>query len=365
MYTTFPQNAPQIVNRSGGPVVAEPRLIAVTFDGDAARADLETFISTIGATDYWRHTSAEYGVAAATSGTPVHLSESAPASLSLQEARAWLAAHLDGTHPEWGTPDDHSFYVVFFPATTTLTLEGLQRCTGFGGYHDAATLPNGQHVVFAAMPRCETFNGLTGFDILGAATSHELLEGVTDPLSDHPAYPTPDSDHIAWMIETSGEVDDLCAAVPCANTHVPGFPYMVQRTWSNAEAAAGRDPCVPHVSPQPYVVAAPVVGHVGQGTDASLGVQIAVGESKTLEVDVSSGGPTDAPIMLKAIDGATMKGRPANLDFSWDRTTARNGDRVHLTVKRTALDAAGYTTLIVGAYSDLTNAALWHVIVTN
>jgi hypothetical protein len=360
VYTAFPQNAPQVINVSGGPVVAQPHFVAVTFDGDAARTDIEAFIAQIGATDYWRQTASEYGVGPATAGTPIHLSEAAPASLSVEDARAWLAAHLDGTHPEWGTPDDNSFYVVYFPATTTLTMGMDQSCKVFGGYHDAAILPNGQHVVFAAMPRCDTFNGLTGFDVLGAAGSHELLEGATDPLWDHHAYGLPDDDHIAWNFDGGGEVGDMCAFVPGANTHVPGFPYMVQRTWSNAEAAAGHDPCVPHIATEPYVIAAPVQDRIVDGMNSGLGEQIGVGESKTIEVDVSSGGPTDMPINLKAVDYEVSP----HLELTLDRTTAANGDRAHLTIKRTAADPRGYSTVIIDASTDASNAGFYHLLVT-
>jgi hypothetical protein len=363
VYTAFPQNAPQVINVKGGPVVAHPHFVAVTFDGDAARTDIEAFIAQIGATDYWRQTASEYGVGPATAGTPVHLSEAPPASLSVVEARAWLAAHLDGTHPEWGTPDDNSFYVMYFPATTTLTNGMSQGCSGFGGYHDAAILPNGQHVVFAAMPRCDSFNGLTGFDITSAAGSHELLEGVTDPLWDHYAYALPDNDHQAYYFDGGGEVGDMCQFIGGTYIHVPGFAYLVQRTWSNAEARAGHDPCVPHVATDPYVIAAPVLDRVSDGKDSSLGVQVAMGESRTIEVDVSSGGPTNTPITLVALDYALLQGQPSHFELTWDRTTASNGDRAHLTIKRTAADPRGFSTFMIGAKTDNTNVGAYHVLV--
>jgi hypothetical protein len=370
VYTAFPQNPGQVINVSGGPVMAQPRFVAITFDGDAERADIDTYIAQIGATNYWRQTASEYGVGAATAGTPIHLSEAAPASLSEEDMRAWLAAHLDGTHPEWGTPDDNSFYVVFFPASTTLTMKmGMDHsCKAFGGYHDAAMLPSGQHVVFAAIPRCDPFNtvsgALSGIDETTGASSHELLEGVTDPLSDHPAFGLPDDDHIARNLDGGGEVGDMCAFVPGAFTHVPGFPYLVQRTWSNAAAKAGQDPCVPHVATDPYVVAEPVLGRLAVSARSTLGLQVAMGESKTIEVDVSSGGLAGTPITLKAVDYEALQGQPPQFELTWDRMTASNGDRAHLTIKRIATDPRGVSTFLIAAETGPTNAGLYHVLVT-
>lgn len=239
VYTAFPLDPPQIVNVANGAVLVEPRLVAVSFDGEPFRDDLEAYIAAVASSDYWTATTAEYGVGPATTGDPVHLSEAAPTSMTQDETRAWVAAHLDGTHPEWGTPDAHAFYVVFFPPATQLGLNGKTSCTGFGGYHDSATLADGTTIVFAAIPRCPTFNGLTGLDVVTATTSHELVEGATDPYASAYAYALPDDDHFSWSIETGGEAGDMCAAVPGAYAHVPGLSYLVQRTWSNAAARAG------------------------------------------------------------------------------------------------------------------------------
>jgi hypothetical protein len=365
VYTAFPIDAPQIVNVKGGLIQTSPRFVAVTFEGEPMRDDLEQFLAEVPGSDYWAQTTAEYGIGDATVGAPVHLTETPPTSLTQAETQAWVAAHLDGTHPEWGTPDAHAFYVVYFPASTQLDLNGAKGCTGFGGYHDSTQLADGTRIVYAAIPRCATFNGLQGVDAVTVTTSHELVEGVTDPYSSQYAYALPDDNHFAWSIETGGEAGDMCAAVPGANTHVPGLSYMVQRTWSNAAARAGADPCVPHVAAAPYVVAAPVLDHIKVSGNATLGVQVPVGESRTIEVDLSTDGPASQPWTVKAVDGAVLLGGTPNLDFSWDRTTGDNGDRLHLTIKALKADPRGFSTFIIGAQTDPANASLWHGFVTN
>jgi hypothetical protein len=360
VYPAFPVDMPQIVNVKGGPTFVQPRLIAVTFDGDAYRDDVETYLGQVAASDYWTQTTAEYGVGAATVGDPVHLSEAAPASLDHAGAKTWLAQHLDGTHPEWGTPDAHAFYIVFFPETTQLDLDGAKGCTGFGGYHESTVLGDGTAVIFAAMPRCATFNGFMGLDALTMSTSHELIEGVTDPFTSQYAFALPDDDHFSWSIETGGEAGDMCAAVPGANTHVPDISYVVQRTWSNLAAKAGADPCVPHVASEPYVVATPVLDHIMVKGNPTTGVQVPVGETRTIEVDLSTAGLASKPFDLKAVDGNFLKGQPANLELTFDKPSGDNGDRVHLTIKTLAADPKGFSTFIIAAQTDATNASLMH-----
>jgi hypothetical protein len=61
------------------------------------------------------------------------------------------------------------------------------------------------------------------------------------------------------------------------------------------------------------------------------GVQIAVGQSKTVDVSLFSDGPT-SDWMVQAIDTT----QPPALTFSWDAQTGNNGDTLHLTITRTA-----------------------------
>jgi hypothetical protein len=76
------------------------------------------------------------------------------------------------------------------------------------------------------------------------------------------------------------------------------------------------------------------------GTVQTQGVTIAVGQSKTIEVDLFIDGPTSGPRTVAAYDAlAKYLGGSASLDFQWDRTQGRNGDKLHLTVTLKAADA--------------------------
>jgi len=150
-------------------------------------------------------------------------------------------------------PDAETLLMFYFPSTTTITLDGLTSCTGFGGYHNAMVV-NGVTFAYAIMPECPV--GTTGPTLLQYTTlaaSHEIAEAATDPfsatlvggqLSYYIDYN--DSASWAWADIVGGEVGDMCfddLGLGQDETMENGF--MVQRIWSNAQGAAGHEPCLP------------------------------------------------------------------------------------------------------------------------
>jgi hypothetical protein len=118
------------------------------------------------------------------------------------------------------------------------------------------------------------------------------------------------------------------------------LPFLVQRSWSNAAATAGHEPCVP-APDGAYFAAVPVLsgtlhgGYEGQSISGE-GVHVAKGASTTLDVDLFSDAPTDPfTVAANAFGGA-------GLAFSWDTTSGQNGDVLHLTITRNT-DAAGFS----------------------
>src|SRR5205807_938811 len=94
--------------------------------------------------------------------------------------------------------------------------------------------------------------------------------------------------------------------------------FEVARGWSNAAAAAGHNPCAP--SSATYFNSAPVlpdtVGYTDSGSSAvSKGINIPVGSTGTLLVDLFSDAPT-APWTVSAFEETG-----SNLSFTWDKTT--------------------------------------------
>ena len=153
-----------------------------------------------------------------------------------------------------------------------------------------------------------------------------------------PAWVETDEAHLYWDLAIGGgEIGDMCAQDPEAFTKFPGLPFVVQRVWSNKSALAGHDPCIPEIAGQVYFNAAPVLPDTinlsiqGQTIDLT-GVKIPIGQSKTIDVQLFSDGPTNGPFQVQAQDFNALMGQPASLDLSLDKSSGENGDTLHLTI---------------------------------
>lgn len=97
----------------------------------------------------------------------------------------------------------NTLYMVFFPASITITLGGSVSCQAFGAYHEAAPGRAGAtNLFYGVMPDCGG-----GFGAISVATSHEYAEAVTDAIptpGSNPAYPQ------AWNTSNGYEIGDLC-----------------------------------------------------------------------------------------------------------------------------------------------------------
>jgi hypothetical protein len=372
----LPHDPPQVIT-GGGPVLASPKIVPIFFatDDPSTTSSLADFVSKVGATQYWKAAVSEYGVGAATGETPIQLTTADNPSSTIDDTaiQAWLAGKLNSDDPAFPKPDANTVYTLFYPAGITITLGGgggggggpdggvddggaeggspadaggpgfvSSSCTSFGGYHSNIQLDANHgtmNVAYAVLPRCATFGQLTGLDAVTGAASHELIEASTDPYPQTlAAYAQVDDAHIYWMsLLGGGEVGDMCAQFDGVFTKFAELPdYTVQRTWSNKAAKAGQDPCVPALPNEVYFNAAPVLDSIsisifGQTVSVD-GDQIAVGQSKTIELDLFSSGPTGGPWTLSALDGAGLRGQTPQLKFAFDNATGQNGDKVNMTV---------------------------------
>lgn len=255
---------PQIPTR-GGPILAHPRLVIVTFADDPARQQYEDFGAWVGTSEWLRTTGADYGVGAGTLLGNARLTMNAPDAMTNTQLEAMLATGIqNGTIV---SPMDRDFsnvlYMVFFPTHTTLTLQigrqpASQSCREFGGYHSEVRA-TGLHVAYAALPNCGGGSrGLSEFDTVTVAATHEYIEAATDPFPlSQPAYNLPTDGSSAWPF-LGGETGDLCAQGANA---VEGM-YAVTRVWSNRAAMRDLDPCIPALSAAPYFNVSPDEGDV-------------------------------------------------------------------------------------------------------
>jgi len=391
-YPAFTVPAPQ-VQHGGGPTLTNAIFIPVIFAGDEYATQIPTYLQAVATSQYWLDVGKDYGVAAATSSPPIILNETFPSSLDDNQLQVWLANKL-GLDPRFGAIGESVFdaggsdgggidanapfsdaasrtataptgaiYVIFLPGGTQVSLQGQESCVYFGGYHNSFYYgPNGSTVVYAAIPRCgsfETSSGiLSGFNAISGPTSHELIEAASDPevaSNSHYGFDGVDLNDEFWSIVLGGaEVGDMCAQFPGA-FYTPSeaalSSYMVQRIWSNSAAAAGHDPCVPTPSAQaePFYF-----NSVPQNTEVTAtyfgndfptqGIVAPIGQPTTINVrlfsNVSTMGQTWT---VTAVDANSLfMGSAPVLSFGTTQVSGLNGDTVQLTVTNAGM--AGVTT---------------------
>ncbi len=364
-----PASIPQ-VHSGGGPVLASPEVVPIFFPNDIAQLGLEKFLNALPRSAYWRTAVSEYGVGPPRI-LPSIITADAPPTTD-DELQFWLESKFTPPHetPDFvplptplPEPTKNTIYVVFLPAGVTLTAGGDVSCKTFGGYHEES---RNLHLVYALIPRCPTMGA--EIDAITPALSHELIEASTDPLPETaPAFNELDPAELVWGFTPGGELGDMCEFVSAAFQRLVGN-FVVQRTWSNASAAAGHDPCVPTL-PGPYVGAAPALDDVtldyGNGETTTLGVEVPNGDSVTIDLDLFSDAP--APDWTIGTDdvASVVQHLPAELSFSFDKTTGNAGDVIHLTIKRLKNGDNGGSEFVVTSKVDGEVVGLWWGLATN
>ncbi len=335
-------DAPQVVDL-GGTVLASPRVQLIAYASDPTLPDVEAFLVELGATPTWSAQTAEYGVGAFTALPTIAIAGTPPVSLdddtgNVTPLQKKIAQQLSGPNPAWGAADASTIYLLLMPVGTDV-LSGGSCCVDFLGYHGQVAV-GAIEVPYAVVCDCAPLAGdkLTPLEYVTTTVIHELAEAATDPFSDSdPAYAQTDDDHILWTDLTGGEVSDMCDENKDANFVPAGATYMIQRSWSNAAARAGKNPCVPVSTAAPYFNSIPVQTSVtlpnyGQPVQTK-GVKIAVGQSATIDVQLYSEAPTSGPWTIKARDFNEYYGLGnPRLQLSLDKTSGQSGDIVKLTI---------------------------------
>lgn len=364
-YPAFKPAMPQIV--TGGGVLAKPNVVNVSFAGDPLEGDIDTFASAMQGTSYWGDRTKEYGIAPLTVGARIHDPTVWAATTDDTAIQTWLTGQLAGdagVAAGWPAPDANTVYVLYFPPGITVTMQGTgTSCVDFHGYHSNIALPGGQLVPYAVISRCASIpedTAATGIQYVSAVVSHEAIEAITDPFitsvfNNTPAGGTPkglgwagtDPAHVALEYVTSEELMDLCTLIPDGSGHgafytPPDFPYLMQRGWSNLASSQWKDPCLPVPAGEVYFDSVPVLPDMVTIPDVfgvsvpTQGVKLAVGQTKTIEIDLLSEGPTSGPWTVRAVEDAT-----SSLTLTLDKKTGQNGDKLNLTIKVNDSKAGG------------------------
>jgi hypothetical protein len=391
-----PHSGPPVALFSGGPILDRPTIVPIFFEHDPMQAQIESFLGQLSASSYWPAVATEYGAGPLAIAPSIVVTDPVPVAIEDPQIASWLAAYLDGTHPEWPPVTLNNIYMVFYPSRTTITIPPSQTsCSSFGGYHyqgkeplrptpmdggataeggdggaaheggardagaaeggvDAGTVP----FVYSVIPRCATFAEHKGIDAVTSAISHEAVEAATDPLGiTEPAYQGVDSDHIVWEVDPGGEIGDLCAYEPQSFQRLVGS-FLVQRIWSKKAAAAGNDPCVPELAPgTPYFNTSPDLNESVELIDGAhyptKGIQIPVGQKKTIALRLFSTAPTEN-WNVYLVDTSAAFGGSKLLDFSPSTVAGHNGDVVSVEITAVAPGPLGGAEFLIYSYRDAT-----------
>jgi len=151
-WTLDSRTAIPIVDYLGGPIVASPKVVTVTYGADAdpaadpKRALAEAFDDAITSTPWWDDVRAGYCdqgmprrcVGRGRSGGHVHLTDLPAATYDDSPTGGSLRTLMQGyiTSGVFPTPDSDTIYVVFFPGTSMITVDGYAvSCEQFSAYH--------------------------------------------------------------------------------------------------------------------------------------------------------------------------------------------------------------------------------------
>jgi hypothetical protein len=367
--TTYPAFTPAFGQlQNAGHVLKNPVIVAITWNGEASQTTLESFVDTIGATDYWKATTAEYGVGPAKSGATnhVHMTTAAPAQLTDADIQALVTANA-GKTAGWPAPTPDTIYAFFLPTATSLQIQAgpgaaQDACkTGVGGYHDEVKVGT-DAVSYAVVPACNFGGGHTVAEYVTLSMSHELIEAATDPTpNSSPGLKGFKDDGFAWdyFQEFQNENGDACEFFRASTfenkeTAPAPFDFWVQRTWSNLAGAAAHDPCVP-AAPGAYFnvtplalegVSATVPGQLTGGATQKLatkGIHVAPGKTVTFPIGFYSDAAMDPwtisvaagnPVLAASAGGSQIdKYNQSSLTVTVDKTTGQNGEKAYVTVE--------------------------------
>ncbi len=247
-FETAPHQPFPTVSAFGGPVLAHPNIVTVTFAGYEHEAEVQAFDTWIATSDWLTTTGADYGVSAGAHVTSVVLAEAAPATATDDDSSTLLVARIqDGTLPDPATLEN-PYYVLYYPNSTVVSdFNGAPSCTidnTAGGYHwESAWL--GTRFSYGVLPTCSTDpNKAIGY--IETSSGHELIEASTDPFPET-ATGWVFYDPTSLWSALPGEVGDLCEFESGATYG----NFQVPRVWSNSAAMAGVDPCIPAAKGQP------------------------------------------------------------------------------------------------------------------
>lgn len=357
---------PPYINDTGGPTISNPSFVAITFNGDDMRDQIEDFVGSVGCTDYWRSIVRDYGINDGYMIGTAHLTDTPPDTIDDTAIGAFIRAKIANNALPQPVPNQ-TLYVIYYPDSTDITLQGEHSCQGFGGYHNEVKVTQTESIAYAVLPRCGSFNQLDGIDALTYATSHELVEAVTDqfPMT-NAAYQWPELDDIAWAFGGGGEIGDMCEFNQDAPLLPNDYAFTVQKQWVSSKAWLMHDPCQP--STETYFAGAPMMPDllaydIGFGTQNTKGVKIAEGSQKTIDVQLVADAAITSDILIDVQDAAFFMGQKTSLTFNVNPKSGKVGDTIKVTINRIGTNQQlGFEPFLINAHTNGLTRSWWGLV---
>ena len=252
-FMTFAHTALPVIDGHEKRVLPSAQIVTVTFPGYAHTAEVEAFGDFIGGSAWLKTVGAEYGVGPATHKQKLVWPSASPDRYTDQDLRKMLTTAIsDGTLPAPTAGANALAILVYVPATSILDataagggvicLQGSFHTAGglfTAGYHESFLAPDGTRVPYAVIGDCTS-----ELDEITEAATRELIGMITNPYEvDNTGYLFETVPTDPWLFNLdNGEVGYFCSG---EQTHADEGGFTLHRSWSNAAAKAGQEPCVP------------------------------------------------------------------------------------------------------------------------
>jgi hypothetical protein len=250
----------------GGPKLAHPQLVFISYANDLSGPGLADYSRWLVTSSWLETVGGEYGVGAG-SVVAIEKPDAAPDEIDNSEIVDLLFAGLaNGSLP---APTANTLYMFTFPGTF-VTYGGSGGCGRFDSYHDSARR-NGVEVAYAVVPSC----GFEPANPRVTTIARVLIAAATDPFpAANPGWQL--RERTSPWLAMGAEVSDLCRRGGDMSETVVVDGARMPRIWSNAAAAAGEDPCVPHTYGDTYFNVVP---------DMKTILRIRPGEHQTIQLE--------------------------------------------------------------------------------
>lgn len=234
---------PKATNVPKSVVLKDVQLVTITFAGYAYKDKVEAFGDFVVGSSWMKEWTSEWNVGTGAHVAKVVIPEAPAATMNDADIPKWILAKIaDGTLPAPPDPMNNDFlYQIYYPKGVQITGDVGVSCQDYAGYHSNTDEVAGATTRVAYSVNMTNCPGSPEPSSVIFTASHEINEAVLDPLPQNTTF-------WGWGFRNQfnpwglfgSETADACEDLGVTEG---GFPLT--RVWSNVNAVAGTDPCIP------------------------------------------------------------------------------------------------------------------------